>query len=1233
MKTIFAWKRSGFIVTLFVLVLIISASAFAQFEKSTISGTVTDATGAVVPGAEVKVTSVNTGSVRTATTNESGLFTLSNMAPDTYEVTVSQKGFAAFKQSITVSPGGHSTIDPKLEVKAMGETVEVVAGGATQVDTQTSAISQTVSQLQVSQLPSLTRDPYDFVQTMGNVNQDSSSGTGGTDQITRGAGVSINGQRSASTDALLDGAENVDLYTTKVGQSVPLDSVAEFSVTSNDFSAEYGRASGGVINVVTKSGTNQFHGGAYEFNRVSKLTSNDYDSNAHGNPKGKYTRNQFGFSLGGPVAKNKVFFFTNLEWTRVRSQANNLDVIPDPAFLAASAPATQAYFAGFSLRPGLKVTGVENAATAGAGPSVSPSVAYTNYTTANGGNNPIFDVVNFQSPGDSGGGAPQNTLNMVHKVDFTMNDKTSMYVRYANFKQSIFPGFINNSPYKGFDTGQTQLNQNLLYSLTHVWSQSVVSETKLNVNRLTLTQPLASQPVQPTLYFNTNGAATDANGNLICLPGYSCLTPGNSIPFGGPQNVMQVGQSLSWNHGKHDFRFGGAYIYTRDNRTFGAYENAVLGLERGGTGRGVGFGADNLFNGTVGLFQVVIDPQGQFPCFRDDAHNVIVTPSCEITLPATQPSFARSNRYDDGSFYGQDTWKVSHRLTLNLGLRWEYYGVQHNKNAKLDSNFVLGTGSTIQQRIASGKVYTVAATTNSPASPVGGLWTPSKKNFAPRVGFALDVFGDGKTSLRGGYGIAYERNFGNVTFNLIQNPPAQFNSQFNSLVVPGQPGGLALTGTNLGPFAGSGIQKPLPPPSLRYVRQDIPTSYAQSWNLSLQREVMKNSILAVEYTGAHTIHDYSIENLNQQGFGVVYLGTDLADPSCAVGAGRCDLDRLNRQYGNMNTRGFGGYSHYNALNTRFQSSNLFRQGLDFTVNYTWSHSLDNLSSSFSETPQTENLGLLDPFQPALDYGSADFDARHRIAISAVWALPYAKNTHGFVKQAVDGWEFSPIVTAHSGNPFTVFDSSNGVGGDTAFARYQTPAGASVKFTGSSNNVPATAEPNYVNFAGPNTFQYVKVQGFENPDGTPATYFNPLTFSGELPTCDTTTNGAGNVVSTGLNCKWPMNMTHRNAFRGPGAYNINLAIRKQFSVTERFKLQFSTEFYNLLNHSNYYVQAGATNDVGNFATPSLGIDPVTGNPIPAPGPFNFQVIGKRGVNPAAGVPNERRFIQMALRLSF
>ena len=1164
-------------VLIVLAVLSFTVSALAQLESGTLSGTVKDSTGAVIIGAQVTITSVGTSAMRSTTTDSFGQYTVTNLKPGLYEVKVSQKGFGDYKQRVSISPGMHSGIDATLAAAGTETVVEVVDRAETQVDTQTSSVTQVVDAAHVAQLPSLTRDPYDFVQMLGNVNQDSASGTGGKDTIARGAGVSINGQRSSSTDTLLDGGENVDLYTSKVGQAVPADSVQEFSVTSSNFSAEYGRASGGVINVVTKSGTNNFHGSVVEYNRLSAYTANDVDDVALGNPKQKYTRNQFGYTFGGPIKKDKLFFFSSSEWLRVRSHGNVTYAIPAPEFLLASNSATRGLFNAFSQRPGLTVNNVITKANL---PGDASSPTYNSLASTT----PVFDVVSFSTPNDAGGSAPQNTMTMLHKVDYNLSDKTTMFGRYAILKQSEFAGFINNSPYIGFDTGQTNLNQNFMYSLTHIWSPRLISNSKLNINRLTNVQPLSVQPVQPTTYFNVNFDRTAPGGYLTCLTGYSCTTPGNSIPFGGPQNVFQFSQDVNWTKGKHNLHFGGTYIYTKDNRTFGAYQNAVAGFEPNG-GATLADGLENMLTGNYGWFQVVVDPQGKFPCYKDVDGNYIQTADCTINLPATQPSFTRSNRYNDMAFYGQDSWKVTRRLTLNLGLRWEYYGVQHNQDPKLDSNFVYGTGSTIFDKLRNGRINTVSATPLSPASPVGGLWQKNLRNFGPRVGFAWDVFGDGKTSLRGGYGIAYERNFGNITFNVIQNPPAQFNSVFQ--------GQQAIQTTNLGPFLGTGT-KFLPNPSLRYVKQDLPTAYSENWNLTLQREVAPNSVLSLEYTGSRGIHLYSIENLNQRGFGVVYLGTDPVANNA--------IDRLNRQYGNMNTRGANGFSYYDALNTRFVSSNLFKQGLDFTINYTWSHTVDNLSSSFSETPQTENLGILDPFNPALDKGNADYDARHRVAISAVWTLPYAKGTHGVAKQVLDGWEMTPIVTARTGNPFTVFDSTNNIG-DTVSARYFIPSGTNIPFKGTTASVPATGD-----FAGANTFTYLTLP-------ISATYADPLVGSGELPTCDMVTNGAGNLVSTGQNCHWPTNMTRRNAFRGPGWYNIDFAIGKNFPITERFKLQFRSEFFNLLNHSNYFVQAGGTQDIGNV-----------GNSEP------LQVVGKRGVNPAVFL-NERRFVQFSLRLSF
>ena len=244
----------------------------------------------------------------------------------------------------------------------------------------------------------------------------------------------------------------------------------------------------------------------------------------------------------------------------------------------------------------------------------------------------------------------------------------------------------------------------------------------------------------------------------------------------------------------------------------------------------------------------------------------MVTPGCLLNLPVGEPSFNRNNRYNDGNFYVQDSWKVSPKLTVNLGVRWEYYGVQHNANPALDSNFYLGSGATLFDQVRNGTVQIANQ------SPVGGLWGQDKNNWAPRVGFAYDVFGNGMMSLRGGYGIGYERNFGNVTFNVIQNPPNYaVISVINGTDVP--TGTLPIYVANNGPLAGAGSTcggNPLvvpgtscfPNPSLRAVQQNIPTAYVQFWSGAMDYQVLKNSVLSFEYTGSKGTHEYDIANLN-----------------------------------------------------------------------------------------------------------------------------------------------------------------------------------------------------------------------------------------------------------------------------------------------------------------------------------------------------------------------------------
>ncbi len=661
-----AWARC---VLLLVLGLVLAIGVNAQTETGQITGTIQDASGAVVPNATVAARNVATGSQRSTTTNSTGLFVLPNLAPGEWDVVITASGFTAQKVRTVVDVGGKVALDRRLEIGTAATTIEV-AEGAVQVNTESQTLSNTIGTQQVTELPSLTRNPYDFVATVPNVAADSSSN--------RGVGYAINGMRSSSTNVMLDGVANNDEFGAGVGQQVPADSVQEYSIQTSNFTAEYGRASGGIVNLITRSGTNDFHGTAYEFNRISALASNSFQNNANSLEKGIYARNQFGYSLGGPIKRNKLFFFQNTEWTRIRSYGNQIYMVPTPQLIAASAPATQAFFGAYgALRSGLTTLGTYTAAQL-------PSSACTGACLNLPANTPMFSKVAYKTPSDAGGGLPQNTYDIVGNVDYNANDRTQMSIRYALYNENDFPGTVNTSPYKGYETGQTNVDNHITTSMTRTFSPTFVSQTRLSYNRLNEHQPLGTAPVGPTLYMNASGVPL-LQGEQVVFPGYSETAPGNAIPFGGPQNFVVVAEDLTKVHGRHNIRFGGQFTYMQDNRTFGAYEEAVEAL-----GTNTGNSLNGLLTGQLRSFQAAIYPQGKYP-------------GDTLTLPVGPPNFSRSNRYKEDALYAQDTFKATSRLSLNFGLRWEYFGVPHNSNPSLDSNFVWGTGATIQHSLPPGR--------------------------------------------------------------------------------------------------------------------------------------------------------------------------------------------------------------------------------------------------------------------------------------------------------------------------------------------------------------------------------------------------------------------------------------------------------------------------------------------------------------------------------------------------
>ena len=1073
-----------------LLMCLCSTLLTAQTETGQITGTVFDPAGAVLPKATITATDPVTKSNRTTTTSGAGNYVIPSLLPGTYEVSATAAGFQTNKQTVTVTVGSRVGLDFHLLIGNTSTVVEVTEN-VTQVNTETQTLSQNVSGAEVLELPTLTRNPYSLVATVGNVSDGDPGG--------RGAGVAINGQRATSTNLLLDGVPNNSEFSGDIGIRIPLDSVGEFSVLTSNFTAEFGRASGGIINVATRNGTNTLHGTVYDFNRLSALASNTFDNNANGIPKSVFVRNQFGYSVGGPIIKNKLFFFENTEWIRIRSEGIQTGVIATPQLIAASAANTQLFYRTYgTVKPTDRVL-----ATFTRG-----QVCTTGACTAIPASTPIYQKVAYAVPSDSGGGDPENTWLMVGRIDYNLGDKTQMYFRYAHYDRAAFAGTQTSSPYVGYDTGYFDLNSGYALSITRIFSPQWVSQSKLSYNRISNTQPLGAPPVGPTLYTTLN--TTNALGGAdFKYPGYSPDTPGNSIPFGGPQNFFTLNEDVSYNRGSHNFRFGGLFTYFQDNRTFGAYEEAVEAL-----GTNTASAVNGLITGQLHDFQAAVYPQGKLPCIAG-----VVTPACTLTLPVGPPNFSRSNRFHEAGLYAQDSWKVRPRFTVNLGVRWEYYGPQANKNQQLDSNFYPGPGPNIEIQAANGQILI------APNSPVGGLWTKNWNNFAPRIGFAWDISGNQKTSLRGGYGIAYERNFNNVTFNVIQNPPAY---SVLALTAGTDVPSIALTIDNAGPLAGSSGTKAFPPASVRAVDPHIKTAYAHEWSLALEHQFSTDLLIGLEYAGNVGQNLYTVDRLNMSGSQIVYTGTGTASA------------RLNKQYSLINFRTNGGDSLYNGLNTRFELRNFRRQGLTLRANYTWSHSIDDGSSTFTtDLNGQQNLGLLDPLNPGLDRGDSDFDIRHRVSIAAVWDIP----THlkGVANVIAGGWSIAPIFSAHTGTPFTVWDCNNEASALCPRVMFDKPFNAVYTNTGNGT---------------PNQFNYLNLTGADS------SYANPLTHSSDFG-------------------PFPATMTGRNVFRAPGVWSTILAVHKNFRVTERVSMQLRGEVFNLFNHSNLYV-VYADRDVSSFA---------------------------------------------------
>jgi len=1027
----------------------------AQITRATISGVVTDPTGAAIPGATVTATNTGTTEKRTTVSSTSGNYTLTELNPGNYLITVTAPGFATLEErGIKVDVAARLGMNFGLEIGKTSTTVEVNAA-APMVETTNSTISDVVSQEKIVDLPLNGRDVYALVSLEPGV-------VPGT--IVRGEGVSSNGMRAEAANYMLDGADNNDVGVTGWNTAVALDDVAEYRVLTNNYSAEFGRSPGFIADTITKSGTNRFHGVGYDFVRNSDLDSASFVNNYTGSPKDVLRRNQYGGNVGGPIRKNKTFFFGSFESTLVRPGSvlygatvptqNYINSLPTTSYayqILQKFPPPTSNAGGYSDSLGNPTCGTPPVAC----DASNADLAKVEYPT----------VATYQ-----------NTYYVTGKIDENINEANRVTGAF-HYERDRYPQDGNVSPYKAFNSPYIGDSRNFNLNYTHTFSPTIVNEARAGLNR-----NLAGYPVN--LVFPVM---------VEDLTGTSLPSTNANLPQTFTENTIFVNDLLTITRGRSTYKMGGDYRRIRNGSVFAPEEGAYIEFNSLGTPAG----APNYCN--------EIEPagvEGPGCSFSQDAPYImeqVLNPS--ISTP-TLPEFYRGYRQNEGSVFFQDDVKVTRKLTLNAGLRWEYYGPPHNFRPDIDYTVLDGSGDNIFERIAGAYSSQVI---NNPGDMKGVVWRKNYKDFAPRLGFAYDPFGTGKTALRGGFGIAYSRLYNNVFENIRFNPPNFCFCDFSPFADWGLPpftydpfdqvAGISTVTSSVG--------------STRHMDQNMKTAYGENFFFGVEREVAPNTVLHVNYVGTGGVKLYTVSSDNRLNSGH-FLGYS---------------GRLNPNFTDDNFRSNNAHSTYSSL--QVELVHRYHNGMGWQASYTWGHALTNLSDAFTGSGG-QSTGFTQAFDPAADKGNADFDVRHILQVNYNYELPFYRDQKGFIGHALGGWTLNGITTYRTGNPITIWDSTDPNEDHIFNDRVNIVAGAPWK----AGNTPTA--PN----------------GAAIPGGVQ--YLSPSAFSLVTPALD----AAGTEA--------------QGEFHAPGSWNWDIGVHKDFAVKylgEAGKLEYRAEFFDAFNHAN------------------------------------------------------------------
>ena len=1131
------------------LLTIICTAALAQKDTGGITGIVTDPSGAVVIGAKVTITDVDRGTTVTTTTNNQGEYLASPLKIGRYTVTVEKVGFQkAVLGPVKVDVQAQPAVNAKLRVGSIAETVTITTQGP-QLETETSELGQVQDSHTIETLPLNGRN-YAQLALLG-------AGVGPAEPGSRvelSYGFSSNGSRSLQNNFQLDGIDNnSDLGDVLNGSAYVIqpsvDAISEFKVETNSYSAEFGRGNGAIMNAVIKSGTNQFHGDAYEFFRNDVLDArNAFDFFG----RQPYQQNQFGATLGGPIVKNKTFFFGDYEGLRIRQALPQLVLVPTPAeiggdfssFLTTTPamaidmngnPTNQvardcnghATFVGeifntyqtqaSALNPD-GVCGVPIGTDALGNP--------TNKFTGNAGINTPLDPLAarlsalFPAPNTNINGsnflaepkrkATQNNFDI--RIDHNISGRDSLFGRFSYEDQpSFIPSPFNNALDGGAfqDGNQDDSYRSAAVSETHTFSQTMVNEFRLGYNRinshrfqLNSNTNVAAQLGFPGVPFGPN------NGGLPTMTiddGTAEIGSFGYLPSIEKQNAYVIDENLSKIHGRHSLKFGTELRLIEFTIFQPAQSRGYMDFASAFT--------DNAAAPTTG----------------GEAYATFLLGLTDSATITNQHNV--DYHHGDYSWFAEDDIRATRKLTLNLGLRYEVFTVvkaRFNEEANFDfANDSLivprGQTATLTPTIAS---YIPILRTGTP-----GLISPDLHNFAPRAGLAYQI--TDKLVFRAGYGIFY----GGEENGPYSNPSPGFNPPFfvtENFTQPcflsaANPAVPSLNCAVVGPenvpllhlFQGFPANSLIDPntPLLFSESPTLPTPYTQQWHLGFEYQLPSQMMLEVSYAGSHGADLYGMYNGNQAQPNVTFCTTNGNTPENCPTAPRRPFPAVD---GGIDTLRANDLSNYDALQVHLEKR--LSNGLQFGASYTYSHALDDASSA--------SLGSLNNgdfrYQqfPGLEYGNSDFDVRQRFVINYAYQLPFGHgkkfggNASGVLNQIIGNWQVAGITTAQTGNWFTVTDGG---------------AISSVSTSDGGGAVENVQRPNLVG----------------NPNARPCmpgTLFNTCAFA-----TNTTFFTFGDEG--------------RNVVRGPGLQDWDFSIFKLFPVRERMHLEFRAEFFNIWNHLN------------------------------------------------------------------